>query len=181
MREIVSEKQIEKLKNKLDNKINGATQLEELDYAYGSKNQKEINEKIVSANQEIKDIQSKIDKGADNYTTKLLKYIPGEVIILYVSLTNIIMSTDLKTSKIALWSVFVFCLLGTFLYLKRVAGINKTSQLVISSIAFFIWAFTLEGPFRLYDWYSPVIASLILPMYTFIIPLIEPKRFPEVT
>ncbi|MGI0117676.1 hypothetical protein [Zooshikella sp. RANM57] len=109
----------------------------------------------------------------DDYASKLVKYIPAEVVALYIALNSILVSSD-KTGTMLYWIVFLVCLVGTGLYLWKVAKVTKILQISISVVAFFVWAFALGGPFEYLDWYEPLYGALLLPIYTFFIPMFEP-------
>lgn len=108
----------------------------------------------------------------DDYSGRLLKYIPAEVVALYVALDTVIRSSP-KFPIAVYWSVFVFCVIATYLYLWRVQKVRKGLQLHISAIAFCVWVFALGGPFAHLSWYDPIYGGLLLPMYTFLAALIE--------
>jgi hypothetical protein len=83
---------------------------------------------------------------ADDYTSKLVKYIPSEVVALYIALGSILGSSD-KSDSSLYWVIFGVCLVGTGLYLWRVTNVTKVTQIVISVVAFFVLAIALGGPF----------------------------------
>jgi len=109
---------------------------------------------------------------ADRYTERLLKYIPGEIIALYLALDAIIRSAKMVGSALH-WGIFLFGVAATGLYLWRVEKVEKLLQLFISSFAYCVWVFALSGPFATTGWYNPVYGAILLPMYTFMIPIIE--------
>lgn len=77
-----------------------------------------------------------------------------------------------------LWIVFGVLLLATPLYQWRLLKIRLPLQLAIATVAFAVWVFYLGGPFKLTfadpSWYRPTYGAVLLPLYTFLIPLIEP-------
>ncbi len=109
----------------------------------------------------------------DGYATRLLKYIPSEVIALYLTLTSLLKSSG-DTGLPLEWIVFAFGVLVTPLYLWRIQRVHKPLQLVISTGAFAAWAFALGGPFASLGWYTPTYGGMFLSIYTFLIPVIEP-------
>ncbi len=112
----------------------------------------------------------------DDYLTKLIKYIPSEIIALYITLFGI--ATTAKTEipfELITWLIFLIGVIGTLLYLWRIAKVTNWLQLSISTISFVIWAFALGGPFANLSWYHPVYGALILPVYTFFIPIVVGK------
>jgi hypothetical protein len=111
---------------------------------------------------------------ADDYQSRLLKYIPAEVIAVYLTLDNALRSAkDQIALQSWLWIIFGILLVGTPLYLWRVSKVTKKVQLLISTIAFAVWVFALGGAFALQSWYHPVYGALLLPLYTFFVPVIS--------
>ncbi len=109
---------------------------------------------------------------ADKYTTKLLKYIPAEVIALYLTLDTLIRSAD-QIPVAVYWGIFLFGIIATYLYLWRVENVAKQGQLVISMLAYCIWVFAIGGPFANLEWYDPIYGGILLPIFTFMVPIIE--------
>src|SRR4051812_26184378 len=105
----------------------------------------------------------------DAYGDRLLKYIPAEVITIFVSLACAISAEGAHSPPWLIWGVFVFLLICTPLYLQRLQGVKKTVQLVISTGAFAVWVFSLgeESPFSSLAWYHPIYGAVVLPLYTF--------------
>jgi hypothetical protein len=114
----------------------------------------------------------------DDYRAKLMKYIPGEVVSLYVALEAVVKtsSTSPAQAQGAYWLVFGVCLIGTPLYLWRLGKVHKSAQLLISTVAFAVWVFALGGPFDGWDWYQThrLYPALIVPIYTFLTALVDP-------
>lgn len=114
----------------------------------------------------------------DDYTTKLIKYIPVEIVAAFVTVDGIIRSATQVPTE-AYWFIFFLLLILTPLYMWRVTTEpNKSpaiAQIVISTISFFVWVFALGGPFNYLDWYQPVYGALILPIFTLAIPIVIGK------
>lgn len=115
----------------------------------------------------------------DVYFDKLIKYIPTEVVGVWIAITNVIKSaSDIPTNTI-LWIALVICTVGTGLYiLKQTFEAKKPlaiQQTIISTIAFVVWVFALGEPFNSLDFYRPAYGTLALIFYTFLIPLINPN------
>lgn len=109
----------------------------------------------------------------DSYMERLLKYIPTEVVGVYLTLYGIIKtSADQLPLQAWLWILFVIGLIGTPLYLWLVASVTKKMQLAISTIAFLVWVFaTGGGPFAEYKWFLDVYGSMALVLFTFLAPM----------
>lgn len=112
----------------------------------------------------------------DDYKEKLLKYIPAEIIALYVTVYGIAKAAQENIPfELIAWIIFGICFLGTILYLWRIEKDVTWSQVIISAIAFAVWVFALGGPFESLSWYNSVYGAILLPVYTFFIPIIVGK------
>ena len=109
----------------------------------------------------------------DNYAERLIKYIPSEVIAVYLTLEGIVKASEYKESASFYWSIFLFGLTATWLYLYKVVGVRKTSQLAVSTLAFAVWVFSFGGPFRFLG-IPDLVPALVLPAFTFAVPFFEP-------
>ena len=109
---------------------------------------------------------------SDTYLERLYKYIPSEIILLYITCEKII----LDQSQLNIWTYWAldgFCLLMTPLYLFFVQKVKKAKQLILSTLSFAVWVFALGGPFTLLSWYDPLYGALLLPVFTFTISLFQ--------
>jgi hypothetical protein len=111
----------------------------------------------------------------DDYQSRLLKYIPTEVVALYLTLDNILKSAavDQQPDLTLLWIIFLLLVVFTPIYLWRVTKVRKSVQLIISTVAFVIWVFALGGVFENLPWYKHYYGALLLPTFTFLVPIIE--------
>ena len=113
-----------------------------------------------------------IEPAPDTYRSRILKYIPAEVIALYVTLDALIRSSA-KDHVGLQWIIFGFCIIAVILYLWRVQKVSKWKQILISSVSFFVWIFAIGGPFVNLSMYDPLHGGILLPVYTFLIPILE--------
>ena len=133
-----------------------------------------VDEELLLAEVDIPGDETKVVSVApDAYRERLLKYIPSEVIAVYLTLYGLLKSANDPPGWI-IWAVFAFGLLVTPLYLARVLHVRKRLQLTIATGAFAVWVFATGGPFLPLPWYQAVYGSLLLVAYTFVVPLIEP-------
>jgi hypothetical protein len=107
----------------------------------------------------------------DDYFSRVIKYIPAEIVALYVSAGGIVPKGHLHEFDI-LWAIFAACAVATPLYMLKVARDEVTKkpiwkQIIVATIAFPVWAFALGGPFAHLSWYEPFIGSLVLMFVTF--------------
>ncbi len=113
----------------------------------------------------------------DDNLTKIIKCIPSEVIVLYITLYGIASAAKTEIPfNLIIWLIFVVGILGTILYLRRIAKVDDWTQIFISTGAFVVWIFALGGPFSNLSWYNPIYGALLLPIYTFFIPIVIGKR-----
>jgi hypothetical protein len=121
----------------------------------------------------------------DGYIDRLVKYIPSEIIALYLGVANVVPVTD-PSYHLALWIVFGAATVCTpiYMYFVTQAADEPTlwSQIVISSIAFPIWVFAIGGPFRFLSWYEGKhwVAAVVLTFATFLAGIHRPSA-PEKT
>lgn len=113
--------------------------------------------------------------GTTQYSERLAKYIPSEVIALYVTLETILKSNVDSIGGAfgaVSWVLFAIVLVLAYFYLVRVEATKDMTQRIVILCAFIVWVFALGGPFELLQWYKPVYGALVLPLYSFAIPLI---------
>jgi hypothetical protein len=113
----------------------------------------------------------------DDYLTRIIKYIPSEVVALYITLQASVSAARAEIPyELISWLIFAVGVLGTVLYLWRVENVNDKLQISISTGAFVAWVFALGGPFSNLSWYHPLYGALLLPIYTFFIPVIIGRK-----
>jgi hypothetical protein len=114
-------------------------------------------------------------RAADDYGTRVMKYIPAEVVTVYIAVQAVIAQAGpVDGSGTLLWIAFGFLLILTPVYLWRVTHVTKALQLVISTMSFAVWVFSLGGPFASFVWYQPLYGAVLLPLYTFAVGIIIP-------
>jgi hypothetical protein len=109
---------------------------------------------------------------ADGYNDRVLKYIPAEVVTLYLSVDGMVRAK--QDSPVLSWGLFAFGLLATVLYLRLSAGVTKPLQLAVSAVAFCVWAVTIGSPSTYIHGYDAVYGAIALPIFTFLAGLIKP-------
>ena len=115
----------------------------------------------------------------DDYGSRILKYIPAEVVTVYIAVQGIITAADpAGPNATILWIAFGILLALTPVYLWRITHVTKAPQLVIATVAFAVWVFALGGPFAFLPWYQAVYGAVLLPLFTFIVGIIIPNGGP---
>jgi len=121
----------------------------------------------------VKALQTDTPK-PDDYLSRLIKYIPTEIIALFVFIHPSLpeKDPDIQTYN---WILFAFCVVVTPLYLWRLQKVTKVGQLAISTLACALWIFATGGPFAYWDWYKShlFVATVVPALYTFLIPLVQ--------
>jgi hypothetical protein len=116
----------------------------------------------------------------DEYGDRLMKYIPTEIVSLYLFVSGLLKSAGNQISQETAgwleWGIFGFLLAMTFVYMRFVQEVKKKQQLIIVMISFAVWVFTLGGPFAHLGWYHPIYGALLLPLYTFMIATLKAKK-----
>jgi len=142
---------------------------------------------------EIKSASSALYLGAkpsgsegDGYIDRLLKYIPAEIIALYLGTTNVVPLSDPqhpRQQEIATWVIAALAALATPLYLyvttRKKGAPTVWPQIIISSIAFPVWVFAIGGPFELsFCWYKRErwIGAITIMFGTFLAGLYQPQE-----
>jgi hypothetical protein len=111
----------------------------------------------------------------DRYQDRLIKYIPADVIAVYLCIAGILKTANGHAQvHVIEWIIFLILVPGTVFYLRRVARVTKWQQIAISVVAFVVWVFSIGGPFTQLGWYDPVYGAVLLPLYTFLVPVFQP-------
>jgi hypothetical protein len=111
------------------------------------------------------------------YFERVAKYIPGEIVAAYVTMNGFI-STAAPPRRLWLFAFsFGVCLALTPVYLARMgrAGQPRSLHLTMSTAAFVVWAYSLDGLFRDLGFYDPIAASLALVVFTLVSGLAVPR------
>jgi len=114
----------------------------------------------------------------DDFLGRLAKYIPAEVVGLYVAMVAAAPTTNPHYSTI-LWVIFSLNAALVPLYMWIVTSREGKKplwlQIVLASLAFPVWAFAMGGPFSQFSWYQGWMASMLLMFVTVLFGLAEPK------
>ncbi|MCL2932429.1 MAG: hypothetical protein MGG11_09200 [Trichodesmium sp. MAG_R03] len=128
------------------------------------------------------ELQSSGNKSdVDNYLDKIMKYIPSEIVGVWITIKTMVEGNDNVPENSILWGIFIFCLFLTFAYIRLLpAGFKRkptVKQGIISVGAFMIWAIAIGGkPFISISWYQPIYGSILMVLYTVVIPLIPLEK-----
>ncbi|HEY7724493.1 MAG TPA: hypothetical protein VH880_04115 [Anaeromyxobacteraceae bacterium] len=116
---------------------------------------------------------------ADGYLDRLVKYVPAEVIALYLAVQTAVEGLQRggqrQVGGILVFAIFVA---GTWFWLKK-TGVARTTQIAISIGAFAVWALaTSGGPLAAFDLAADARkwGAVLVPLFTFATAPIEPGR-----
>jgi len=105
----------------------------------------------------------------DPFLTKVLKIIPAEIIAAYLAIAGAIPEDDPKTKMILIIvSIFLFWIIPFYLiFLQKVVNVF---QVVVTSLSFPVWIFSIGGPFSYYEFYQNYYGTIALVLWTLLIP-----------
>jgi hypothetical protein len=115
-------------------------------------------------------------RSVESYRNKLLKLIPSEIVAAYMVIIGIIPKNYAKWGTLI---VAIILLILTPFYLKMLEKVTSNVQVVFCSLSFVVWIYSLGGmggPFMHWNIYQPWIGSVVLILWTLMIPMfVKPK------
>lgn len=116
-------------------------------------------------------------KDAQNYRDRLLKLIPSELVGAYMVIEGIVPQDQAKWGTLVTSAILMIL---TPFYLNRLQGVTRPAQLIVTTLSFAVWVYSLGGPFRYWGLYQPWIGSVTLVLWTLIVPLVvNPQLEPQ--
>jgi hypothetical protein len=113
----------------------------------------------------------------DRYLSKLVKYIPVEIVAAYLAGEGVIegMASPPSPNVLWIWWGFLVVLSPFWIaFATRTPGLPVAwFQTLVAPVAFTAWVFGMGGPFAATWSYSPAYGSLVLIAATLLIPLLE--------
>jgi hypothetical protein len=113
----------------------------------------------------------------DGFFDKLFKYIPAEINAAWIAVTGILAGLA-SPSTVLLWILFVVFILLTIAVTYRLTMVKNQPtpwiQIAISAVAFIVWVLALGGPFATIPGYNTAYGSIVLIIYTVVVPLVNP-------
>ncbi|MCL5281257.1 MAG: hypothetical protein M1376_15260 [Planctomycetes bacterium] len=121
------------------------------------------------------------------FANKLVKLVPTEIVGAYMVLAGMLGYTydatsaaqqmpDPELKAILIQVVFFVLLVLTPLYLWRIGRVSNLIQLVVTTISYVIWVYTLGGPFVVWGIYHSIIGSVVLVLWSITAPLLVPPN-----
>lgn len=124
-------------------------------------------------------------KQDDTYLTKMVKYIPTEIVAAYVALSGFIKTLPLNQQFMWFCIAAVALLVFTPVYLAISTATPRKSKSIVHPLtgvlAFAAWVFATGGPFERYamspdgssGWYSRGVGSIVLILVCLSLPVVE--------
>jgi hypothetical protein len=107
---------------------------------------------------------------SDDYLARLLKYIPAEVIGVYLVVLGLVRqgySDDAKTLQILLWGLAIFGVVATALVALLKLAIKNPGQIAMMCIAFVVWVAGTDGVFATLAFWKPIMGSIAVVLFGF--------------
>ena len=112
----------------------------------------------------------------DTYRDRLIKLIPAEIVVAYLVLQQPLIT---EGSEVVILVTIAVLFVLTFFYLRLLGGVKKLTQLVFSSLSFLIWVYSIAPEEILMDLYRPQLASIVLVLWTLLIPFFIKEQGPS--
>ena len=116
----------------------------------------------------------------DSYLTKLVKYVPIEVLGAYLLIAGVVDGNVTKPHDKAIWlgALLVGFLVITAVYDNRVLGIVRKRQIAVSVVGLAVYVFAVGGWFATTTWYHPWYASVVVPAFGLLVAIFKLKPLP---
>jgi hypothetical protein len=116
----------------------------------------------------------------DSYLTKLVKYVPIEVLGAYLLIASVVDSNVTRPHDKAIWlgALLVGFLVITAVYDNRVLSIVRWRQIAVSVVGLAVYVFAAGGWFATTTWYHPWYASVVVPAFGLLVAIFKLKPLP---
>lgn len=118
----------------------------------------------------------------DGYLSRIVKYIPSEIIALFLLVDAAAQSLPTLISTPVYFTIFGVFLVATPIYIAvvtRVPGAPASlAQILIAPLSFAAWVFGFGGPFARLDWYTPILGAVVALAVTLLAGFVVPKPIP---
>ncbi len=123
--------------------------------------------------------QSEESPGTKQYLEKVAKLVPSEVIAGYLAIVGFIAAVGDADARLWLgWAAFALGLVLTPFYLNTQAEPDrpKRNHLILSTVAFVVWAYAVSGATLLPDFHTDAVASIVLIAFSLVSGIIPLDR-----
>jgi hypothetical protein len=111
----------------------------------------------------------------DDYFTRLLKYVPVEIIGGYLIIAGVLESAYPSwgdARRVWLGALLVAGAVGSFFYAQRVNHVRRYTQLAMTSVAFTIWVFASGGVFAGAGWWHPWMGTIAVVVFGLLVRIV---------
>lgn len=117
---------------------------------------------------------------ADDYLTKLLKFVPLEVLGAYLFLQGVVEGNVTKSSDLSWWlgALLVGIVVLSIPYDIRVLNVVRPLQIAMGAVGLAVYVFALGGWFGTTTWYHQWYGSIALPLFALLVAVIRLKPLP---
>lgn len=117
---------------------------------------------------------------ADDFLTKLVKYVPLEILGVYLFIEGAVESNVTDPGPRATWlgALLVGTLLIMIPYDIRVLGVVRPVQVSMSLLGLAVYVFAVGGWFDTTTWYEPWYSSIVLPVFVLLVAIVKLKPLP---
>lgn len=110
------------------------------------------------------------------YAKRLLKNIPSEFVGAYIAINGLLSAA--ATPNWIAWIIFGVLLILCPIWLRFGQDVKKAWQLVLSTVAFIIWAMTVPGAFDVVPFAATIGGALVI-IYSGIVAPLASKNLPK--
>jgi hypothetical protein len=116
----------------------------------------------------------------DDYLTKVVKYVPVEILAAYLFMASVIDSNVIGKHDHAIWlgGLLIGTLVLTVPYDASVLNVVRWQQVAISVVGIAVYVFALGGWFATTTWYHQWYASIVVPVFGLLIAVFKLPPLP---
>jgi hypothetical protein len=116
----------------------------------------------------------------DDYLTKVVKYVPVEVLAAYLFMASVIDSNVIGQHDHAIWlgGLLIGTLALTVPYDVSILNVVRWQQVAVSVVGIAVYVFALGGWFATTTWYHQWYASIVVPVFGLLIAVLKLPPLP---
>jgi hypothetical protein len=116
----------------------------------------------------------------DDYLTKVVKYVPVEILAAYLFMAGVIDSNVTGNHDHAMWlgGLLIGTVVLTIPYDLRILNIVRWQQVTVSVLGIAVYVFALGGWFATTTWYHQWYASIVVPVFGLLIAVLKLPPLP---
>lgn len=117
---------------------------------------------------------------ADDYLTRLIKYVPVEVLAAYLFMAGVIDSNVTNKHDHAIWlgGLLIGVLVLAIPYDTQVLSVVRWQQIAVSTVGIAVYVFAVGGWFATTTWYHQWYASIVVPVFLLVIAILKLPPLP---